>query len=204
MIAEDAPVFEPCQGVLVTPLRSVHQRGSARATSRSASSSARDAGTWLGERCGILYVIGKGYRKRAAPLRRAARLARVVGRAAGDLRRRCPPGSPRIVAGCGMLRGTVTAVFGIRFAVPGRRPAPTPTVVQRSTDCVLMPSCGEVQLVNNSCRNRRCPLCQGLRQARRIESRLQRLLPTPLRARRIHGPRRTPQPHHPAKPPSRL
>ena len=38
--------------------------------------------------------------------------------------------------------------------------------------------CGEAQVVYHSCRNRHCPTCQSLRQARWIESRLRRLLPT--------------------------
>ncbi len=37
--------------------------------------------------------------------------------------------------------------------------------------------CGEAQVVYNSCRNRHCPTCQSLQQARWIEGRMQRLLP---------------------------
>ena len=38
--------------------------------------------------------------------------------------------------------------------------------------------CGETQVVYHSCRNRHCPTCQSLQQARWIEGRLRRLLPT--------------------------
>ncbi len=38
--------------------------------------------------------------------------------------------------------------------------------------------CGETQVVYNSCRNRHCPTCQSLQQARWIEGRMRRLLPT--------------------------
>jgi len=38
--------------------------------------------------------------------------------------------------------------------------------------------CGEAQVVYHSCRNRHCPTCQSLQQARWIEGRLRRLLPT--------------------------
>ena len=38
--------------------------------------------------------------------------------------------------------------------------------------------CGETQVVYNSCRNRHCPTCQSLAQARWIEGRMRRLLPT--------------------------
>jgi Putative transposase/Transposase zinc-binding domain len=37
--------------------------------------------------------------------------------------------------------------------------------------------CGEAQVVYHSCRNRHCPTCQSLQQARWIEGRMQRLLP---------------------------
>jgi hypothetical protein len=38
--------------------------------------------------------------------------------------------------------------------------------------------CGEAQVVYHSCRNRHCPTCQSLRQARWIEGRMARVLPT--------------------------
>lgn len=38
--------------------------------------------------------------------------------------------------------------------------------------------CGYFNISYNSCRNRHCPKCQGLRKARWIEQRLERLLPT--------------------------
>jgi hypothetical protein len=38
--------------------------------------------------------------------------------------------------------------------------------------------CGETQVVYHSCRNRHCPTCQSLQQARWIEGRMRRLLPT--------------------------
>lgn len=38
--------------------------------------------------------------------------------------------------------------------------------------------CGDERVVYHSCRNRHCPACQALTQARWLESRLQRLLPT--------------------------
>lgn len=38
--------------------------------------------------------------------------------------------------------------------------------------------CGEAQVVYHSCRNRHCPTCQSLQQARWIEGRMRRLLPT--------------------------
>ena len=38
--------------------------------------------------------------------------------------------------------------------------------------------CGHVQVAYNSCRNRHCPKCQSLAQARWIEGRMQRVLPT--------------------------
>jgi hypothetical protein len=38
--------------------------------------------------------------------------------------------------------------------------------------------CGEAQVVYHSCRNRHCPTCQSLSQARWIEGRMRRLLPT--------------------------
>jgi hypothetical protein len=38
--------------------------------------------------------------------------------------------------------------------------------------------CGHTQAVYGSCRNRHCPTCQGLSQARWIENRMERLLPT--------------------------
>ena len=38
--------------------------------------------------------------------------------------------------------------------------------------------CGEERVFHNSCRNRHCPACQGLAQARWMEGRRQRLLPT--------------------------
>jgi hypothetical protein len=38
--------------------------------------------------------------------------------------------------------------------------------------------CGDEQVVFHSCRNRHCPACQALTQARWLERRLQRLLPT--------------------------
>jgi len=39
-------------------------------------------------------------------------------------------------------------------------------------------SCGHIEVAYNSCRNRHCPKCQGLAQARWIEQRMQRVLPT--------------------------
>jgi hypothetical protein len=38
--------------------------------------------------------------------------------------------------------------------------------------------CGQAQVVYHSCRNRHCPTCQSMSQARWIEGRLRRLLPT--------------------------
>ena len=38
--------------------------------------------------------------------------------------------------------------------------------------------CGQAQIVCHSCRNRHCPTCQSMSQARWIEGRLRRLLPT--------------------------
>jgi hypothetical protein len=38
--------------------------------------------------------------------------------------------------------------------------------------------CGQVQVVYHSCRNRHCPTCQSMSQARWIEGRMRRLLPT--------------------------
>ena len=38
--------------------------------------------------------------------------------------------------------------------------------------------CGEAQVVYHSCRNRHCPTCQSMSQARWIEGRMRRLLPT--------------------------
>ena len=38
--------------------------------------------------------------------------------------------------------------------------------------------CGQVQVVYHSCRNRHCPTCQSMSQARWIQGRLRRLLPT--------------------------
>jgi len=39
-------------------------------------------------------------------------------------------------------------------------------------------ACGHVEVAYNSCRNRHCPKCQSLAQARWIERRMQRVLPT--------------------------
>ena len=39
-------------------------------------------------------------------------------------------------------------------------------------------TCGHEDISYNSCRNRHCPKCQSLRQARWIESRKERILPT--------------------------
>jgi Putative transposase/Transposase zinc-binding domain len=39
-------------------------------------------------------------------------------------------------------------------------------------------SCGHTQIAYNSCRNRRCPKCQSLAQARWVERRMERVLPT--------------------------
>ena len=38
--------------------------------------------------------------------------------------------------------------------------------------------CGQVQVVYHSCRNHHCPTCQSMSQARWIEGRMRRLLPT--------------------------
>jgi hypothetical protein len=38
--------------------------------------------------------------------------------------------------------------------------------------------CGYLSISYNSCRNRHCPKCQSLQQARWLETRLERLLPT--------------------------
>jgi hypothetical protein len=39
-------------------------------------------------------------------------------------------------------------------------------------------ACGHVEIAYNSCRDRHCPKCQGLAQAKWIEQRMQRVLPT--------------------------
>ena len=39
-------------------------------------------------------------------------------------------------------------------------------------------TCGHTQVSYNSCRNRHCPKCQCLRQARWVEQRMERVLPT--------------------------
>src|SRR5208282_3654334 len=39
-------------------------------------------------------------------------------------------------------------------------------------------ACGHVEVAYNSCRDRHCPKCQSLAQARWIERRMQRVLPT--------------------------
>ncbi|MEK7738095.1 MAG: transposase zinc-binding domain-containing protein, partial [Pseudomonadota bacterium] len=39
-------------------------------------------------------------------------------------------------------------------------------------------ACGFVRPAYNSCRNRHCPKCQGLRQARWVNRRMERVLPT--------------------------
>ena len=41
----------------------------------------------------------------------------------------------------------------------------------------LCTACGFERPAYNSCRNRHCPTCQALRQARWVEARLQRILP---------------------------
>lgn len=43
----------------------------------------------------------------------------------------------------------------------------------------VCPQCGDEQPSYNSCRNRHCPKCQSLQQAKWIEKRLDRLLPVP-------------------------
>ena len=42
----------------------------------------------------------------------------------------------------------------------------------------LCPSCGHVEISYNSCRNRHCPKCQSLAQARWLAQRMERVLPT--------------------------
>jgi DNA-binding NtrC family response regulator len=42
-----------------------------------------------------------------------------------------------------------------------------------------VPQCGDEQPFYNSCRNRHCPKCQSLQQAKWVEKRLDRLLPVP-------------------------
>lgn len=51
----------------------------------------------------------------------------------------------------------------------------TPVLGGRLEVC---PQCGDEQAVFHSCRNRHCPQCQALRQARWLERRMDRLLPT--------------------------
>ena len=51
----------------------------------------------------------------------------------------------------------------------------TPVLGGRVEVCDL---CGHTQAVYGSCRNRHCPTCQSLSQARWIENRMERLLPT--------------------------
>jgi hypothetical protein len=51
----------------------------------------------------------------------------------------------------------------------------TPVLGGRLDVCT---SCGDEQLVFHSCRNRHCPQCQALTQARWLEGRMARLLPT--------------------------
>lgn len=46
--------------------------------------------------------------------------------------------------------------------------------------------CGHSMLVNNSCRNRHCPLCQALARADWLVARLSERLPHPLLPYRLH------------------
>jgi hypothetical protein len=62
-------------------------------------------------------------------------------------------------------RQVMTAIVNCRTAVLGGH-------------ADLCPECGQVEVSYNSCRNRHCPKCQGLAQARWIEQRRERVIPT--------------------------
>jgi len=100
------------------------------------------------------------------------------------------PASPPGLAGPGQPRLTVDDIFRAhgeayrrshalsepqRKAMRAIEVCRTPVLGGRVEVCDL---CGHLEVNNNSCRNRNCPTCQSLSQARWIEGRMQRVLPT--------------------------
>ncbi len=52
----------------------------------------------------------------------------------------------------------------------------TPLLGKHVNKC---PNCEHTEILNNSCRNRHCPICQGLNQEKWVQSQLSKLLPVP-------------------------
>ena len=52
----------------------------------------------------------------------------------------------------------------------------TPLLGKHINKC---PSCDHTELLNNSCRNRHCPICQKINQEKWIQKQLEKLVPAP-------------------------
>ena len=84
----------------------------------------------------------------------------------------------------------IAAIFARHFAAVRARDRPPPTCERVARDLIrcrtaalgghvdVCTACGFTRPAYNSCRNRHCPKCQALRQARWVEQRLTRLVPT--------------------------